>query len=245
METVLITGAARRLGRMIAEDLAAAGCFVWIHYHTHEAEAIALREQIRQDGGQCECVRADLTDITQIDAMLRTILDSSNRALTTLINNASVMSRGKLDQTSAEDWDVLINTNLRAVWYLSSRFSVQFPDARRIITIGDASVYRGFAEHAVYGLSKSALKYLTEQMASEYAPRIRVNLLSPGMVLQGEHETPESWQRRTDQILTDNSRITGQILKGIAFLMSDPGLDGSELIIDNGLHLRGKSGNIK
>ena len=245
MESVLITGSARRVGAMIAEDTAASGFFVWVHYRTHEKEAFELCSKIRDRGGCAEPVYADLTDLAQIDAMLEKIRGNETSELSTLINNASVIMKGTLGDTSAEDWDRLMDTNLKAVWYLSTLFVRSFSSAKRIITIGDASVGNGFAGHAVYGLSKYALKYLTEQMAAAYAPRVRVNLLSPGLVLQGEKESDETWLRRTGQTLADNSGITESILAGIRFLMTDPGLNGSELMIDNGLHLHHKCENLK
>lgn len=241
MESVLITGAARRVGGMIAEDLAASGFFVWVHYRSHENDAFELCRKIREQGGQAAPIQADLTDMAQIDGMLENIRTSEAAELTTLINNASVILKGTLGETSADDWDRLMDTNLKAIWYLSTRFAGSFPSAKRVISIGDASTAQGFAGHAVYGLSKHALKYLTEQMAVEYAPRVRVNLLSPGLVLQGEKEPDKVWNSRVSRTLADNSGITGSVLAGIRFLMSDPGLNGSELMIDNGLHLYRKS----
>ena len=240
METVLITGSARRLGRLIAEDLARSGCFVWIHYRSHEKEAMDLRAQIRENGGMAECVQADLSRSEDMDRMLSEIMGSENGALTTLINNASVIKSGTLKNTPVDAWDQIMNTNLKAVWYLSAQFSEKFEKARRIITIGDASVSNGYEGHAVYGLSKFALKYLNEQMASAFAPGIRVNLLSPGFVLQGDGESDQSWNDRLRRTLTDNSKITEEILRAVRFLMTDPGMTGSELITDNGAHLYGK-----
>ena len=245
MESVLITGASRRLGAMIAKDLAGSGCFVWIHYRTDRADAEQLRGEIITNGGAAECIHADLTEIEQIDRMLDFIGNADNGQLTTLINNASVMINVTLEKTTADDWDRVMNTNLKAVWYLSSRFVCRFPSAVRIITIGDASVSRGYVGHAVYGLSKYALKYLTEQMAASWAPKIRVNLLSPGLVLRGDKEPEELWKRRLDRVLLDNDTITDEILKAVRYLMTDPGMTGSELMVDNGLHLHGKNGNMK
>ena len=242
METVLITGAARRLGSMIAEELAALGCFIWIHYRSHEREAIILKERIIHAGGQADCVSADLTEVDQIDAMLDHIAKSAHGHLTTLVNNASVFLPGTVMSSSVEDWDLVMNTNLRAVWYLSARFAERFPMAKRIMTIGDASVSNGYAGHALYGLSKFCLKYLTEQMAAAFAPAVRVNLISPGYVLQGEYEPDEVWKKRLSFTLTDNDNIVHSILNGVSFLMSDPGMTGSELILDNGVRLMGRMG---
>ena len=74
-ETVLITGAAGRLGKLIAERLASEGCFVWIHYRSHESEAILLRDQIKENGGQAECVQADLTDMEERELLSKEHLD--------------------------------------------------------------------------------------------------------------------------------------------------------------------------
>lgn len=242
METVLITGAARRLGSMIAEELAALGCFVWIHYRTHEREALILKERIIHAGGQADCVSADLTEVDQIDAMLDHIAKSAHGHLTALVNNASVFLPGTVMSSSVEDWDIVMNTNLRAVWYLSARFAERFPMAKRIITLGDAAVANGYAGHALYGLSKFSLKYLTEQMAAAFAPTIRVNLISPGFVLKGESEPAEIWEKRSTRTLTDNDDIVRSVLNGVSFLMSDPGMTGSELILDNGMRLMSRMG---
>ncbi|MBQ6510096.1 MAG: SDR family oxidoreductase [Flexilinea sp.] len=244
-DTVLITGAARRLGSLTAEHLAANGCFVWINYRSHETEAFALRDQIIRSGGRADCVRADLSDTDQIDLMLERIRNSEHGELTTLINNASYFPNRTLNETSPSEWDQVMNTNLKAVWYLSIGFADRFPSAKRIISIGDAGVTGGYAGHAVYGLSKYALKYLTEQMAAAFAPRLHVSLLSPGLVLQGTGESDESWELRHKQTKTDNKNIIREIMSGIDFLMSDPGITGSELLIDNGSHLNCKFGNMK
>ncbi len=242
METVLITGAARRVGSLIAEDLAARGCFVWIHYHTHEQEARDLCETIRQNGGLAGHVKADLTDINEINEMLIEISESGHGQLTTVINNASVFQTGTLRETGPLDWDRTMNTNLKAVWYLSAQFAGRFPDARRIITIGDASADSHMPQHAVYALSKHALKFLTEQMAIAYAPDIRVNLLSPGLVLKSDYEAQNTWNDRQRRALLTNDDIIDSILAGIRFLMQDPGMTGAELIIDNGFRFSaGKS----
>lgn len=240
METVLITGAARRLGGFIAETLASDGCFVWIHYLSHEKEAFILRDRIEKNGGRADCVRCDLTNTGQIDRMLRSVSDSDNGKLTTLINNASVFLRKPLAETSADDWDRVMETNLKAVWYLSNRFAERYPSAKRIISIGDASISNGMRNSAVYGLSKFALKYLTEQMASAFAPKISVNILSPGLVMKGDGEPDAVWQKRLERAITGNDDILTQIMTGIRYLMGDPGMTGSELFVDNGVHLYNK-----
>ncbi len=241
MEPVLITGASRRLGGIIAKDLAAEGHFIWIHYRTHEDDAFALRDEIISSGGKSECIYADLSNTDQIDFMLDRIKKSADGNLTTLVNNASLFERGTISRTQPDTWDRIMNTNLKAVWYLSIRFADTFKAAKSIITIGDASVSKGYAGHAVYGLSKYALKYLTIQLAEAYAPRIQVNLLSPGLVLKGDNESDESWKRRTQNLLYDNSGIVDSVLNGIRFLMTVPGMSGTELFIDNGLHISGNA----
>ena len=245
METVLITGASRRLGSRIAENLAADSCFVWIHYLTHREEAFDLRSKILSSGGQAECIQCDLCIPDQIDHMLKTISDSENGQLTALINNASLFLQKTLQKTDADEWDQVLNTNLKAVWYLSNRFAKNFPSARKIITIGDANISNRMAQHAVYALSKHALKFLTEQMAMAYAPKISVNLLSPGLVMKGDDEPDSIWDQRQKRALRDNHDIVAQVTNGVSFLMNDPGMTGAELIIDNGAHLFRKNDNME
>ena len=240
METVLITGAARRLGALIAEDLARKGCFIWIHYRTHQQEAFALRDRIIASGGKADCICCDLRETDEISGMLDTIKNSRNGDLTTLINCASVFVGKTLTETTREEWDLVLNTNLRSVWFLSCQFAAGFSGARRIISIGDAGVSRGMYGHAVYGLSKFALKYLTEQMAAAFAPDICVNLLSPGLALRGDAEEKSVWQQRLARVPLGSGDIITSILRGISFLMEDPGMTGAELLIDNGYHLPAK-----
>lgn len=241
METVLITGAARRLGGHLAEALASDGCFVWIHYRNHEEEAFALRDKINEQGGSAACIHCDLTNTAEIDKMLERIAGSDYAELTTLINNASLFLNKTLQNTADYEWDMVMNTNLKAVWYLSMRFAERFSSAKRIITIGDASVGNPMPGHAVYALSKKTLKFLTEQMAAACAPKIRVNMLSPGLVLKGETEPDSIWTQRQERALVCNSDVLSQVTEGIRFLMRDPGMTGSELLIDNGVHLYNKN----
>ena len=237
MEAVLITGAAHRVGGAFAKELAKRGYFVWIHYHTRREEALATLRSIQEAGGSGEIIAADLAEPAEIDNMLDEISASANRSLTTLINNASLYLPGTLTSADIDDWDRVMNTNLRSVWYLSKEFVSAFHSAKRIITIGDASVSGGYAKHAFYGLSKFSLKYLSEQMAAAFAPDVRVNLISPGLILRAESEHEEVWKQRNEKTLTDNSQCLNEVIKALLFLMEDPGMTGSELIIDNGLHL--------
>ena len=238
METVLITGAARRVGAMMAENLASKGHFVWIHYRNGKDDAEALCKRIRNLNGMAECIRADLLDTQQIDQMLTAIRKSDYNNITTVINNASLFHRETIRETSVQDWDRVMGTNLKAVWYLSAQIANTFDSVKRIINIGDASISSGMSGHAVYGLSKYALKFLTEQMAAAYAPDIRINLLSPGLVMRGDAEPMDIWEKRLHKNLTDNADIQNSLLRAVHFLMTDPGITGSEIFIDNGLHIR-------
>lgn len=201
-ESVLITGAGRRVGAMIARHLAAENCFVRLHYHTSEAEALSLRNEICRKGGKAEVVHADLRDIRDIDRMIAEIHADG---ITTLINNASVFRSGTLRNTAPEDWDDVMNVGLRAVWYLTDRLSASCPSLRRVINIGDANVSGGYCGHAVYGLAKAALDYLTKQQAELYAPHVAVSLFSPSLLMKADDESDESWQSRCVRLKTDET----------------------------------------
>ncbi len=201
-ESVLITGAGRRVGAMIARHLAAKNCFVRLHYHTSEADALALRNEIRRNGGKAEVVRADLRDIHDIDRMIAQIHADG---ITTLINSASLFCAGTLRTAMPEEWDAVMNVGLRAVWYLTDRLAASCPSLRHVINIGDASVSGGYRGHAVYGLAKAALDYLTKQQAELYAPHTAVSLLAPALLMKADDETDESWRRRRERLGTDET----------------------------------------
>ena len=195
-DSVLITGAAQRVGRETALYFSRRGLHVWIHYRNSEDEALSLCEQIRVEGGTADPVQADLCSIADMDRMTET-LRNSGRFPKLLIHNASVFERGRLSEAKADRWTRIMDTNLRSVWYLSDLFYREILTSgvgqSCIIMVGDANAAENQLS-SLYGLSRLFLEPLCRQLAAEYAPYVRVNLAEPGYLMQGVGESESFWK---------------------------------------------------
>lgn len=241
-QCTLVTGGAKRVGREICLALAEMGYFVWIHYRSSEAEAWQLREEIRRNGADADCIKADLSHTEEIDGMFERIR-KSGKVPELLVNNASCFLQASLSDTSPAQWDQVMNTNLRAVWYGSEQFvRCLKEDAGKsmgnIIHIGDVRARTLYAQHSVYGLSRYALRWLTRQQAAAYAPGVHVNLISPDLILKGEDEPDEDWQRRIAFSTNGKAGSPSDVLEGICWILKDRSLTGCEILAHDGIRVK-------
>jgi pteridine reductase len=185
--TVLITGAARRVGAAVARCLHAAGANVVIHHHRSGEEAHALAAEFEAaKAGSALALTADLLDLAQLSELIeRTVARFG--ALHVLINNASSFYPTPLGQITAADWDDLMGTNLRAPLFLSQAAAAPLRSTHGlIVNIADINGQRPLRDHLVYSAAKAGLIMLTRALARELAPEVRVNGIAPGPVLWPE-----------------------------------------------------------
>lgn len=182
-KTALVTGAARRVGAVIAERLHAEGMNVVLHYHRSEAEAAALCATLnakRRDSATL--AQKDLSDIAGFDSMVKAALQWGSLDL--LVNNAASFTATPIGNVTEAEWDELMETNLKAPFFLSQAAA---PYLRRnhgsIVNIVDIYGQRPLREHTVYSISKAGLDMLTRSLARELGPDIRVNGIAPGAIL--------------------------------------------------------------
>jgi NAD(P)-dependent dehydrogenase (short-subunit alcohol dehydrogenase family) len=178
---VLITGAARRIGRRLALDLAEEGWLVAIHCNESIADAETLAQEIAVKGDEAVIVRGDLSEA---DVSQR-LIDEGSRALgglTCLINNTSRFDPDEADSITLQSWAAHLDTNLRAPVFLSQGVAAQLPDGAEgnIIKIIDERVWKLTPKYFSYTASKSALWTVTRTLAQALAPCIRVNAIGPG-----------------------------------------------------------------
>jgi pteridine reductase len=183
---VLVTGAGRRLGRAIAAGIAARGARLALHHHASGQGAASLRDEIRAAGGDAECFAADLTD-AQAARSLPQRVAAHFGALDVLVNSAAVMRRLRLDETSPEAWDEILNLNLRAVFFCTQGAAPALRAAKgkvvNLADVGGLEPWPGFAAHSV---SKAGVIMLTRVLALGLAPDVTVNAVAPGAVLVPE-----------------------------------------------------------
>jgi len=233
-KTVLITGAARRLGRLFALACARAGASIIIHHGHSDADAESLRQEIIGLGHQAWIFQADLTDSSQTQNLIPLINHST--PIHFLINNAAIFESLSFDSTSLEDWKNHIAINLTAPFLLSQAFAQQADEGARIINILDWRALRPGADHFSYTVSKSALAAMTKSLAIALAPKIIVNGLALGAILPPADGTvnPEIIKN----IPLKRWAQANEVEQALLFLLTSPTYITGEIIhVDGGRHL--------
>ncbi len=180
---VLVTGAARRIGRALALAAARAGADVVIHYHRSRSEAETVQSEIEQIGCKAMLLQADLSDPAQASGLVELALDGG--PLYGLVNSAAVFAPLTWQDSRAGDWNAHLALNLVAPFLLSQAFARRLPDDMhgRIVNLLDWRALRPGPDHLPYTVTKAALAALTRSLAAALAPRISVNGLALGAIL--------------------------------------------------------------
>jgi pteridine reductase len=233
---VLITGAARRVGRELALSVARAGGDVVIHYGHSQAQAQSLSEEIQNLGRKAYLLQADLKDPSQVSTLIPRA--SANGTLFALVNNAAIFEPLNWQSSTLEDWNHHLMVNLTTPFLLSQAFARLLPSdgAGRIINLLDWRALRPSADHLPYTISKSALAALTRSLAVALAPRITVNALALGAVLPpNQGDAPPNILKNIPAGRWADLEEVGQAL---IFLLDGPAYITGEIIhIDGGRHL--------
>ena len=189
---ILITGAARRIGAFIAQIFHAKGYQVIIHYHRSAAAADGLCEQlnaIRQDS--CVLVQSDLNDMEGLQKI--SDLAHSVGRLDVLVNNASSFYPTPLADCGDQQWNDLINSNLKGPFFLSQKLaSLLTASNGAIVNISDMHARQALQNHPIYTIAKAGNIAMTKSLAKELSPNVRVNSVAPGAILWPEHELDDT-----------------------------------------------------
>ncbi len=230
---VLITGAARRIGRSMALAVATAGDNVALHYNTSENEALSLKATIEGLGRKVILVRGDLSKVEEVEAIIPAVLEQGR--LKALINNASIFEPFSLHSADASNWNHNLMVNLTAPYLLSRAFALGVKQGV-IVNILDWRALRADAEHLPYAVSKGALHSLTLNLASALAPSVRVNGIALGAILP-----PEGRGISADPLMRIPLKRWGtleEVNASLLFLLNGPSyITGEVLHLDGGRHL--------
>ena len=234
----LVTGAAKRIGRVIARDLAAAGWPVTVHYHRSREDADSLVTEIVAAGGRAVALSADLAR----EAEVETLVPRATAALgplTCLVNNASEFMLDKIDTVTRASWDAHIETNLRAPLVLSQAFAAQLPAGSEgnIINLLDQRVLSLTPYFLSYTVAKAGLWTLTQTMALGLAPRIRVNGIGPGPTLPSPRQTEAQFAAQCAAMPLGRGTTPEEIAAAVRFILASPALTGQMIALDGGQHL--------
>ena len=234
MKTALITGGAARIGAQIAKTLHSNNFKIIIHCNQSIEKAERLRDSLNSiTSGTAEVISGDLNKIENILSIVNSI-DS----LDLLVNNASVFYPKTVEDSELDDWNDVINVNLRAPFFLSKGLSKKLTTNHgSIINIIDIHADRPLKNHAVYNISKAGLKMMTQTLAKELAPSIRVNGVSPGSILWPEAiaEISDTEKKVMLERIALNRQGTPQdIADTVLFLANSDYITGQIINIDGG-----------
>ena len=234
-KVALVTGAGRRLGRALAEALAGRGMSVALHYHGSEDGARELERQVRAAGGRAACFQADLTSSEAARALPARVLAQLGR-LDVLINSAAVMRRLSFEETTPEQWDSILNLNLRSLFFCSQGAAPTLRAARgKIVNLADLAGLEPWPGFAAHSISKAGVVMLTKVLARSLAPEVTVNAIAPGAVLVPEDYSQEERERLTRSTpLRRLGSPTDEISAVLYLLEGGDFVTGEILVVDGG-----------
>ena len=240
-KVALVTGASRGIGRAIALKLAAEGAAVVINYHGSMEKAKEVKAEIESDGGIAEIMQCNVADYQATEAMIRKVTDDFGR-LDILVNNAGITRDGLLMKMSEEDYDTVLDTNLKGTFHCIRFAARQMLRQRggRIINLSSVSGILGNAGQANYSASKAGVVGLTKSAARELASRgITVNAIAPGFI---ETEmtavlTEKVRESAVAQITMGAFGTAEDVAEAVAFLASDSAryITGQTIHVDGGM----------
>ena len=235
-KTVLVTGAAKRIGRSIALALAERGADVAITYLASQADAEQTVQALAEQDVDALAIRCDLRNPEDIGQTVATVINDFGR-IDLLVNNAGIFASEALEEISADQWDAMFTTNTRAPFLMAKAAHPHLRAVKgRILNIGSLGGLHPWATHAHYCTSKAALHMLSQTMAKAWAPEISVNCIAPGMIVQGEvDEAYEHLARKTP--MQRNGTAEDVAAAAIFFATAPHFITGQLLAVDGGLGL--------
>ncbi len=235
--TVLITGAARRVGAAIARFLADEGWEVVLHYNHSRDEAMQLSGELRQlyPERKFPLVQCDLSNTDAVLAIFNRLPDGVEK-LDALINNASTFNSGGIQETSPEFLRKEMAVNFEAPFFLIQGFVNTF-GMGVIVNMLDTKVVKNEGTHAAYLLAKKNLAALTRMAAMEFAPNVRVNGVAPGPVLPPPRKGNDYLRAVIEKTPLKRQVDVEDIAASVSFLLNNPSVTGQVVFCDSGSHL--------
>ena len=240
----LVTGAARRIGRALALEAAAAGYDVALHYNRSKDAAQTLAGEIRDLGVRAEILPADLGSLDDVQRLLPQAAGVLG-PVTLLVNNASVFLGDRMGSVTPESWSAHLDSNLRAPIFLAQAFAAQPGASGLVVNLLDQRVWNLNPLFFSYTVSKAALWDATRTMAQALAPAIRVNAIGPGPTFRSIHQTEADFLAEASQTLLQRRATAGEIASALRYLIGAASVTGQMIAVDGGQHLGWRTPDVK
>jgi NAD(P)-dependent dehydrogenase (short-subunit alcohol dehydrogenase family) len=246
--TALVTGAAKRLGRAMALELARQGHDVAIHYAGSAEAAEEVAAEIRALGRAAVTLQADLTVEAETQALLPRAAEALGQPLTVLINNASIFEYDNIESATRDSWDRHLESNLRAPFVLTQALAAQVPQAAEdetgeplarglVVNMIDQRVRKLTPEFMTYTIAKMGLWAFTRTAAQALAPHVRVNAIGPGPTLQGARQSDSHFARQRAATVLRRGADAQGICDALRYLLTARAVTGQLICVDGGQHL--------
>lgn len=233
--TALVTGGARRIGRSIALSLAEKGYRIALHYRSSLKEAKEVARNIEHKGMECHLFSCDFNDMVDVLKLIPKVFERLPDC-NLLINNASQFERARLMDTDLDLFDRHFNVNFKAPFLLSRDFARHCKEGQ-IINILDTKISRTPIEYFIYTLSKKSLFEFTKLAAKELGPRIRVNAVSPGLILPSALQSREDFEKMGARVPLRRKGDMENVVSAIHFFIENSFITGECIFVDGGEHL--------
>lgn len=231
----LVTGAGHRLGRVIAQQLAAEGCALLIHYYRSGREATESAQQLRAQGIRVELAQADLSRTEGVQSLFEQ-LDRSFGQLDLLVNSAATLERRDLLKVSDQDWRSTLGLNLKGAFFCLQQAALRMEHGQggAIVNVSDTAAQQPWSRYPLHSISKAGLEMLTQVAALRLAPDIRVNAVVPGPTLKPPWMSDRRWQEIVERLPLGRPIAPEEVAQSVTFLMKNEYLTGHTLRVDGG-----------
>ena len=238
-KVAIVTGGSVRLGKSIALCLAKEGVKIGLHYHQSSEQAECTLEEITSLGSTGLLVRADFRQPLQAaERIVEKTLSEFNR-LDILVNNAAIFEESSVSSVTGDHWDRHFDINLKAPFFLCQKFSQHLEpgECAQIVNIADWRGTRPGYDHPVYTLTKSALLAMTQSLAQQLAPDVRVNAIAPGAVLPPPGSNQSDLQQIAETIPLRRTGTAQDVTNALLYLLRSDFITGEILHVTGGQQL--------
>jgi NAD(P)-dependent dehydrogenase (short-subunit alcohol dehydrogenase family) len=237
-KVALVTGGAKRVGKAIVNALAARGCKIVVHYHTSQTAAQEAVQELQAAGREAIALQADITQETEVDAMVAAALARFGR-IDILVNNAAVFFRTPVDTLTIEDWERTLEVNLTGTFLCAQKIGLLMKTWGwgHIINMADVAGQRPWADYIPYSVSKACVITFTQGLAMELAPEVMVNAIVPGPVLFQDDTPEEVRQREIEKTLIKRAGSPEEVAEVVVFVAESDYSTGSLFHVDGGRSL--------
>jgi hypothetical protein len=235
-KTALVTGGARRIGREICLSLARRGVNVVVHYQTSVLQAKNLCSEIRDLGVNAWSIAADFKKAESAETIVEKTLQRAGR-LDMIVNNASVYTKSTLSGVIWPDLSLNMQVNAWAPLIIGREFK-RLVGRGSIVNLLDSRICGGDPTHLGYIVSKRTLADLTAMMALEFAPKIAVNAVAPGLVLSPAGAGPAALKKLSANLPLERHGSPRDVAQAVVFLLQSSFITGQVIYVDGGRNIR-------